>query len=84
MNKAPLIIAGVAVLGVAAYLVYNQQHAAPEAGAPVEAPAPEMAPAPAPAPEAAPAPAPEAAPAPAAEAAPAPAPEAAPVSGTAQ
>ena len=46
MNKAPLIIAGIAVLAVAAYLVINNKAAAPveeAAPAPMEAPAPEAA-----------------------------------------
>ena len=92
MNKAPLIIAGVAVLAVGAYLLYQQQNkAAVEGELPAaELPAPEAAPAPMPAPmpEAAPAPMPapmpEAAPAPMPEAAPAPAPEAAPAAPAAQ
>ena len=86
MNKAPLIIAGVAVVAIAGYMMYMKSQAPVEGGemAPAEMPAPapmpmEMtpppAPAPMPAPEAAPM-APEAAPV-APEAAPA-APEAAP------
>jgi hypothetical protein len=87
MNKAPLIIAGVAVVAIAGYMMYMKNQAPVEGGemapaemAPAPAPMPmEMtpppAPAPMPAPEAAPM-APEAAPV-APEAAPA-APEAAP------
>ena len=88
MNKAPLIIAGVAVLAVAGYMVYQQKQAGMEAapeemGLDMPAPAPmpdmEAAPAPAPMPDMEAAPAPEAAPmpdeAPAPEEAPAPAAE---------
>lgn len=82
MNKAPLIIAGVAVLAVAGYMVYQQKQAGMEAAPaemgldmPAPAPMPDMEAAPAPAPMPGEAPAPEAAPMPEDEMAP----EAAPV-----